>query len=234
LQPLLRWQPLLEPKEKGRSFAETMRHIIDDEPKQFEKASPAYTISPLLSPPRLGAPGDERHGAGNLAEGSDCLLLSPFGVKEDQPSGRVVDLDAVEERIVQPAVSALGLTCLRGIARTEELFKHLWSAKIVVADLTTLSSTVSYHLGVRHGLRPSGTFVIAARGTPRIQLMGQFSRHFEYEPIGERIGGITAEQIERDRQKLTQAIKHLLESKEIDSPIYQVRELSPPYMQTVR
>jgi uncharacterized protein DUF4071 len=98
-----------------------------------------------------------------------CFVLMPFGKKSDE-SGRVVDFDLVYQDIIKPAVIDADLDPIRadeeiigGIIH-KPMFERLMMCDYAVADLTTANANVFYELGIRHGVRPHSTVLIAGRG----------------------------------------------------------------------
>jgi len=98
-----------------------------------------------------------------------CFVLMPFGKKSDE-SGQVVDFDRVYLDIIKPAVVDAGLEPIRadeeiigGIIH-KPMFERLMMCDYAVADLTTANANVFYELGIRHGVRPHSTVLIAGSG----------------------------------------------------------------------
>jgi tetratricopeptide (TPR) repeat protein len=104
-----------------------------------------------------------------------CLVLMPFDKKNDA-TGRVIDFEAVYQRLVVPAVEAAGLTPMRaeeqraGGVLDKRLFERLIMCEYAVADLTTANANVFYQLGVRHCARLQATVPIYAAGTAQLPL----------------------------------------------------------------
>src|SRR4051812_3766324 len=99
-----------------------------------------------------------------------CFVLMPFGRKLDA-GGRIVDFDAVYQRVIKTAIERAGLEPIRaeeavtgGIIH-KDVFERLALCGSVVADLTTADARVFYELGVRHALRPWRTVPIFAEGS---------------------------------------------------------------------
>ncbi|GFO55114.1 hypothetical protein GMSM_21210 [Geomonas sp. Red276] len=94
-----------------------------------------------------------------------CLILMPFDKRKDA-SGRVIDFQAVYERLVVPAVEAAGLYPVRGgQGRTGidgHLLERLTLCDHAVVDLTAADPAVFYQLGVRHALKRRSTLLIYA------------------------------------------------------------------------
>lgn len=98
-----------------------------------------------------------------------CFILMPFGKKTD-PSGSVVDFDAVYAQLIAPAVEQAGLAPLRAdedptyTFLNKAGFEKLVLCEYAVADLTTARPGIFYELGVRHAVRPQTTVVLFAEG----------------------------------------------------------------------
>jgi hypothetical protein len=98
-----------------------------------------------------------------------CFVIMGFGKKTDFQSNpqRVLDLDRTYEDIIEPAVTAAGLECIRAdkiIHSTvidKPMYENLLEADLVIADLSTANANAIYELGVRHALRPHATIVLA-------------------------------------------------------------------------
>lgn len=79
---------------------------------------------------------------------NSCFVLMPFS-----PS-----YDAEYKRVIQPAVEAAGLECIRGDEIyskpqiTADIWKSLRAARIVIAELTGRNSNVFYELGLAHAI----------------------------------------------------------------------------------
>jgi tetratricopeptide (TPR) repeat protein len=145
-----------------------------------------------------------------------------FGEKPDLATGRTLDLDKTYRIIIKKAVEAAGLECVRaddvvhsGPIETP-MYQLLLDADVVVADLSTSNPNAIYELGVRHALRPHTTIVMAEKQYKfPFDLGHQLVR--AYEHLGK---GIDAEEAEQVREELTAAIKKLLASPAVDSPVY--------------
>jgi tetratricopeptide (TPR) repeat protein len=151
-----------------------------------------------------------------------CYVAMGFGMKTDYATARTLDLDKTYRFIIKPAVASAGLACVRAdeVAHAGNInipmFDQLSSADVVVADLSTSNPNALYELGVRHGLRPHTTIVIAER---------QFRFPFDiahmavmaYEHLGE---GIDFAEVERMRAQLTERIKAAVETPRTDSPVF--------------
>ena len=165
-----------------------------------------------------------------------CFVVQGFGKKTDFTDGRVLDLDA-SYAIIKEAVEAAGLACLRadeiphsGTIDTP-MYRQLYQADLVIADLSTYNVNAAFELGIRYGLRHRATIIVAEE---------QFKNPFDvghiairrYKHLGEDIG---AQEAKRFRDDLKQAIADILASGEIDSPVYTfLPDLIPPELEKPR
>jgi hypothetical protein len=75
---------------------------------------------------------------------------------------------AVYEQMIQPAVEAAGLVCVRGdgLVRAGDLMQTVWGALLVsgvmIADVSAINANVFYELGLAHALGKA-TFVLKQR-----------------------------------------------------------------------
>lgn len=100
-----------------------------------------------------------------------CFVLMPFGQK-CLDGGRTIDFDLIYNSMIEPAVRKAKMEPIRadreafgGIIH-KAMFERLMLCEYAVADLTTANPNVFYELGIRHGVRPHSTLLIAAKGTP--------------------------------------------------------------------
>src|SRR6185295_18726756 len=95
-----------------------------------------------------------------------CFVVQGFGEKTDLSTGRVLDLDASYE-VLKEAVEEAGLRCVRAdeIKHSgmidKPMYEWLYHADLVIADLSTYNVNAAYELGVRYGVRPSTTMIVA-------------------------------------------------------------------------
>ncbi len=100
-----------------------------------------------------------------------CFVLMPFGRKPEGGTGRLIDFDAVYNRIIAPAVEAAGMDVIRadqeqvGGTIHKPMFERLMLCDYAVADVTGANPNVYYELGIRHALRPRSTVIVFAEGT---------------------------------------------------------------------
>jgi hypothetical protein len=147
-----------------------------------------------------------------------------FGEKTDFQSNpqRVLNLNRTYEDIIKPVVKAAGHTCVRAdeiIHSTvidKPMYDNLLSADLVIADLSTANVNAVYELGVRHALRPQRTIVLAENNFSFPFDLNHLSI-LKYEHLGKEIGFT---EVMRVRDALRDKITTLMDSKEVDSPVF--------------
>lgn len=157
-----------------------------------------------------------------------CFVVQGFGPKTDYTDGRILNLDASYD-VIKEAVEEAGLECVRADeivhAGTIDIpmYEQLLRADLVIADLSTNNVNAAFELGVRYGLRPRATIVVAEE---------KFKSPFDvnhifierYKHMGEDIG---RQEARRFKVKLIRMIKSILEEKlRTDSPVY---SFLPPF-----
>lgn len=149
-----------------------------------------------------------------------CFVVMGFGKKTDYESGRTLDLDASYEAIIQPAVEAAGLRCIRADEIMHSglidlpMYEMLLRADLVIADISTGNVNAVYELGVRHALRPRATIIMKeAAGKLSFDLNHISTLHYEH--LGADIGNREAH---RARQALQKLIAQVMASKSRTAP----------------
>ena len=122
-----------------------------------------------------------------------AFIVRPFGVKNE------IDFDAVEEKLIAPALDKLGVTGRttgeiigQGNIKTD-MFQLLLTADLVVADLSIHNANVFYELGIRHALRDRHTFLLRCN-VDKYPFDLQTDRYFTYkkEAPAESVDDLTA------------------------------------------
>ena len=153
-----------------------------------------------------------------------CFVIMGFGEKTDFQSNpqRVLNLNRTYEDIIKPAVKEAGHICVRAdeiIHSTvidKPMYDNLLSADLVIADLSTANVNAVYELGVRHALRPQRTIVLAEKNFSFPFDLNHLSI-LKYEHLGKEIGFT---EVMRVREKLKEKITALMDSQEVDSPVF--------------
>ncbi len=159
-----------------------------------------------------------------------CFVVQGFGPKTDYTTGKTYDLDRSYD-VVKEAVLAAGLQCVRADEIVHSgtidipMYEQLLGADLVVADLSTYNVNAAFELGVRYGLKPRATIVIAEES---------FKNPFDvshiaitrYKHLGEDIGRKEAERFKAD---LAERIRTIVAEARADSPVYTtLGQLEPP------
>jgi tetratricopeptide (TPR) repeat protein len=158
-----------------------------------------------------------------------CFVVQGFGEKTDLATGRALNLDASYE-VIKEAVVAAGLRCVRADEIVHSgtidgpMYDALFRADLVVADLSTSNLNAAYELGVRYGVRPRATIIVAEQ---------QFKNPFDfshivirrYEHLGTDVGRREAA---RFKAELMAAIRQIVDNDAVDSPVYTFLQLQPP------
>ena len=151
----------------------------------------------------------------------------PFG-KKPAGDGRIVNFDAVYEKLIKPAVEGAGLEPLRadeemaGGVIHKAMFERLALCEYAVADLTTANANVFYQLGVRHSLRSWATQLLFAEGWGQLPFDVGFLRAIPYQlgAAGE------PSDVARNAATLTPRLRSAPKAN-VDSPLYQLLEDFP-------
>jgi hypothetical protein len=151
-----------------------------------------------------------------------CFVIMGFGQKTDLATGRVLDLDKSYRNMIKPAVEAAGYDCVRadeiqhsGVIDVP-MYEMLFSAHLVVADLSTANLNAVFELGVRHALKPRATIIIAEnKFTIPFDANHIVVRHYEH--LGPDIG---FDEVMRMRTELTTLANALKAGAAVDSPVY--------------
>lgn len=151
-----------------------------------------------------------------------CFVVMGFGKKTDFETGRLLDLDATYEAIIQPAVVENNLRCIRaneivhsGVIDVK-MYEMLLRADLVIADISTGNANAIYELGVRHALRPYST-IIMKEDKGRLYFDLDHVNTFQYSHLGEDIGHKEAKRASADLGKI---ISEVMVNQTPDSPVY--------------
>lgn len=156
-----------------------------------------------------------------------CFVLMPFG-KKPAGDGRLVDFEAVFERLIKPAVISAELEPLRadeeiaGGVIHRAMFERLILCEFAVADLTTANANVFYELGLRHAVRPWATQLLFAQGWGQLPFDVSLLRALPYRLGNDGTPSNATADSAALADKLRMARKALS-----DSPVFQLVEGFP-------
>ncbi|MEN6488412.1 MAG: tetratricopeptide repeat-containing protein [Smithella sp.] len=166
----------------------------------------------------------------DIQEKKTCLVVQGFGEKTDLTDGRKLNLDA-SYQVIKEAVEEAGLKCLRADEIVHSgtidvpMYEQILHADLVIADLSTYNANAAYELGVRYGLRPYATIIVAEEKFKNPFDFSHIVIH-RYKHLGEDIGVSEARRFKED---LKEAIREIATSRKTDSPIYTfLSNLHPP------
>jgi hypothetical protein len=138
-----------------------------------------------------------------------AFIIRPFGTKQG------IDFDQVARTLIDPALTALGLTGRDTIEILEQgniridMFQRLLTADLVVADLSIHNANVFYELGIRHALRGKRTFLLRS-DQDAYPFDLQTDRYFTYRQDAPAAS----------LDALTEALRQTLASEAQDSPVF--------------
>ncbi|MDD5462388.1 MAG: hypothetical protein PHG00_12265 [Methylococcales bacterium] len=150
-----------------------------------------------------------------------CFVVQGFGKKTDYTDGRILDMDASYE-VIKEAVEAAELECVRADEILHSgtidvpMYERLLNADLVIADLSTYNVNAAFELGVRYGLRPYTTIVLAEEQFKNPFDMGHIVSR-RYQHMGEEVGFRDAKRLIAE---LKTAIKAIMNNPVTDSPVY--------------
>lgn len=164
-----------------------------------------------------------------MADKKTCFVVQGFGEKTDLTNGRKLNLDA-SYQVIKEAVEDAGLVCIRADEVVNAgmidipMYEWILKADLVIADLSTYNVNAAYELGVRYGVSPRATIIVAE---------DQFKNPFDvshivlhrYKHLGEDVGAAEAR---RFRKALADVIRAVMAGEKPDSPLYELFELEPP------
>lgn len=151
-----------------------------------------------------------------------CFVIMGFGEKKDPETNRTIDLDKTYKKIIRPAVESCNYTCVRadeildsGII-DRSMYALLYSAELVIADISTFNPNAIYELGIRHALKPFSTIIIR-EDKSNLPFDINHSRILSYSHLGNEISDTEAQRSVRELKNLITAIN---ENPTTDSPLY--------------
>ena len=180
-------------------------------------AADEEAAAPALPP--TDAPGDLT---------SVCPVIQGFGLKTDPVTSRSLDLDQ-SYAVIAAAVTAVGFECVRPDITPADLpsdaLDLLLRAPLAIVDLSLGPPDVLLQLGLRHGLRPGRTLLLAEEGY-RIPPELASLRILRYKHGG---ASIDTREADRLQSEITRWLKEAMANPAVDSPVYAaLPNLRPP------
>lgn len=192
-------------------------------------ASPMDVIAPpTLMPDVRESEETPTTSIGNHDLTDTCYVIQGIGLQIDFVTGRVLDLDQ-SFAVIERAVTANGFIFTRWTKSAADLPSEaldlLLRAPLAIVDLSLGLPDVLIQLGLRHGLRPGRTLLLAEEGY-RIPPELASLRILRYKH-----GGASIDKREADRlqAEITRWLKEAMANPAVDSPVYAaLPNLRPP------
>lgn len=154
-----------------------------------------------------------------------CFVITGYGVKKDYIKNRDIDLDKSFKHIIKPVFEELGYECKRscdyppGIIDTI-MYKGIYNADFVIADISTLNPNALYELGVRHALKPYTTLVICEDGIFINNKLPFDISHLTALAYHHDGISLDIDEVERFRKVLKDAVTGMVATNSVDSPVF--------------
>ena len=151
-----------------------------------------------------------------------CFVIMGFWEKKDPETNRTIDLDKTYKKIIKPAVEACNYTCVRADEISDSglidrsMYALLYSAELVIADISTFNPNAIYELGTRHALKPYSTIIIR-EDSSKLPFDINHNRILSYNHLGNEISDKEAQKSVRELKDLIAAITT---NPTTDSPLY--------------
>lgn len=154
-----------------------------------------------------------------------CFVIMGYGIKKDYINNRDIDLDKTFKHIIKPVFDDLGFDCKRSIDYPPGIidtimYKGIFNADFVIADISTLNPNAMYELGVRHALKPYTTLVICedqilANGKLPFDLNHLTALSYRHDGKA-----LDIDEVEKFRQVLKNAVTGMIKANQVDSPVF--------------
>lgn len=154
-----------------------------------------------------------------------CFVITGYGVKKDYINNRDIDLDKTFKHIVKPVFEEMGYECKRscdyppGMIDTI-MYKGIYNADFVIADISTLNPNALYELGVRHALKPYTTLVICEDGIFVNNKLPFDLSHLTAMAYHHDGKSLDIDEVERFRKVLKDAVTGMVAAHNVDSPVF--------------
>lgn len=154
--------------------------------------------------------------------GLKCFVIMPYGSKADPVNGVTIEFDAVYNELIWPAVTGLGLQCVRSDQVSEagliqqDMIRHILDADLAIVDITLANPNVMYELGVRHTAKRSGTIIVRQTGS-HIPFNISGMRAMDYHALN---AAGSDERLTTDIARLSAHIRTALSLSTVDSMVH--------------
>jgi len=154
-----------------------------------------------------------------------CFVITGYGIKKDYINNRDIDLDKTFKHIIKPIFEELGYECKRscdyppGMIDTI-MYKGIYTADFVIADISTLNPNALYELGVRHALKPYTTLVICEDGifvNNKLPFDLSHLTALSYHHDGK---SLDIDEVDRFKKVLKDAVTGMIKANKVDSPVF--------------
>ena len=154
-----------------------------------------------------------------------CFVIMGYGIKKDYVNNRDIDLDKTFKYIIKPVFEELGYECKRSIDYPPGIidtimYKGIFHADFVIADISTLNPNAMYELGVRHALKPYTTLVICEDGIFINNKLPFDLSHISALAYRHDGKSLDIEEVERFRTVLKNAVTGMKLANQVDSPVF--------------
>ncbi len=154
-----------------------------------------------------------------------CFVIMGYGIKKDYVNNRDIDLDKTFKYIIKPVFEELGYECKRSIDYPPGIidtimYKGIFHADFVIADISTLNPNAMYELGVRHALKPYTTLVICEDGIFINNKLPFDLSHISALAYRHDGKSLDIEEVERFRSVLKNAVTGMKVANQVDSPVF--------------
>ncbi len=154
-----------------------------------------------------------------------CFVITGYGIKKDYINNRDIDLDKSFKHIIKPVFEGLGYECKRscdyppGMIDTI-MYKGIYNADFVIADISTLNPNALYELGVRHALKPYTTLIICEDSifvNNKLPFDLSHLTALSYHHDGK---SLDIDEVDRFRNVLKNAVTGMVAANAVDSPVF--------------